>query len=358
MLNMCFYAPVKNEERYIKDFIEFHMKEMKLGDKFVFVDTGSTDKTKTIIKRLAKKHSNILFFDDYPKDHVFSFDFIRNYALSKVPSDIDVGIVLDIDEFFREGWRDKLESIFSRKKNIILTHRRYEDTSEESGQPGSYFIHRRCSIHSIHKMTKWVYPVHECLFSKDPNVEYIEDMSLTSIHLRNQQKERPSYHDLIEAYMKSKPKGYNRMQKLHLQYILANEYFSAKETDKAIDAFTTLLHDAVLIPSNVMSHRTRNNLTSAAVRLSSLYFNRKDRYKEGIYKHLAVSMVPCRETYIMLAVYYLSSPENSVQNRLLGEHYYHMGMSYTSQEDSYTVLPLFWDEEYLKEVASHFERKQ
>lgn len=44
-MNVCFYAPIKNEERYLEKFIRHHSKDMTENDCFVFTDTGSTDNT-------------------------------------------------------------------------------------------------------------------------------------------------------------------------------------------------------------------------------------------------------------------------------------------------------------------------
>ena len=74
-MKLAFYAPVKNEERMIEEFVNYHVKTMRPGDVFVFVDTGSTDSTTEKIKKLQEDGKPVLLFEDYPKDHPLDFAF-------------------------------------------------------------------------------------------------------------------------------------------------------------------------------------------------------------------------------------------------------------------------------------------
>lgn len=77
---------VKNEE----DNIEHSLKSIQCADEIIVVDTGSTDKTKTIVQRFGAQ------VYDYPWHNDFSAP--RNYALDK--STGDWVIFLDADEYF------------------------------------------------------------------------------------------------------------------------------------------------------------------------------------------------------------------------------------------------------------------
>lgn len=352
-MNFCFYAPVKNEERYIEEFVRHHAKEMKDGDWFVFVDTGSEDSTISKLIDLRKDYPVLAYFD-YPTDIPFTFDFARNFAMDKVPDDIDVGVVMDIDEFMKAGWREQLEEIFAKHPNAILTHTRYEDLSEETGIEGNYFVHKRCSIHTLDKEhIRWQYPVHECLFTTDKETEAIDVPHVISYHLRNQKKTRPSYKGIIEGYMEQKPKGLKKAEKFQLQFILANEYFSANEAEKAEKEYKKLVEMGMKFKESEMTLGFKYNLTSACVRLGMIHYKKGERDLELFYKGLAASIVPCRETYMMLCVYYLSY-EKTKRNAERARSYFNMAMD-CKQDESYTVLKLFWDNEYLEDVKKSIQ---
>lgn len=338
-ITVAFYAPVKNEERYIREFVEFHLNTMKKGDIFVFVDTGSTDNTKEIIKEMIKEKKPILFFDDYPQDHVFSFDFIRNYALSKVPKNIDICLALDIDEFIvKENWRIILEDISKQtNNNFILVNARWEDLSEEKGQ-NSYFIHQRSAIHSNLPSINWKFPVHECLNNSDPSTKIIDRNDFLTAHMRNQKKERVSYKKIIVDYLKTKPKLSN-LDMMHLYYIEGNEYYSDSEYKKALKAYQKYLSYANEFDNQNMTTAFYNNTTAVYIKMSIIYKNMGDIQKELKYKHLAFATKPCRETALMLSLLYIT-----LRLPNLAKDFYNIGISYTNKETSYNTIDWFWEE--------------
>ena len=336
---VAFYAPVKNEERYIREFVEYHMRTMKKGDLFVFVDTGSTDDTVKIIKEMIAEHKPILFYDDYPQDHVFSFDFIRNYALSKVPKNINVCIALDIDEFMvKDNWREILEEVADKTNNkYILVNNRWEDMSEERGVQKSYFIHQRSAIHSNSPNIYWKFPVHECLHNANPDIKVIDRSDLITAHMRNQKKERVSYKKIIVDYLKTKPKLSN-LDMMHLYYIEGNEFYAAGEHKKAIKAYNKYLEYAKEFETINMTTAFYNNTCAVYIKMSIMYRNMKNTMRELKYKHLAFATKPCRETGIMLAMYYLTMKQPE-----LAKQFYDIGVSYTDRNTSYNAIDWFWD---------------
>lgn len=345
-MNIAFYAPVKNEERMIEEFVNYHLKEMKKGDVFVFADTGSTDSTVAKIKQLQEDGKPVLLFEDYPQDHPLDFSFLRNYALGKVPEGIEIGIALDIDEMFiEEGWRDLVESKFADGKKKVLIHRRWEDLSEESGVQGKHFIHQRSSIHSIDKNVNWIYPVHECLsFSKEIRTLTCND--IVTAHLRNAKKERPSYRKLIEDYIAAKPK-LKKADKMHVQYIYANELYCAKEREDAIKQYKKYLKMTEDFKVETMSEAYKNNIANACVKVAGMQAERKDFLREGEYKAMAFAAKPCRETALLLAVWLASRSEYEAAMKL-----FELGVSYVDKTKSYNVLDLFWEADRLERIKS------
>lgn len=341
---VAFYAPVKNEERFIREFVEYHMRTIKKGDLFVFVDTGSTDNTVKIIKEMIAEKKPVLFYDDYPQDHVFSFDFIRNYALSKVPPKIDICIALDIDEFMvKDNWRDVLVEVAEQTNNkFILVNSRWEDMSEERGVPKSYFIHQRSAIHSHDKGIYWKFPVHECLHNVNSDIKVIDRSDFITAHMRNQKKERVSYKKIIVDYIKSKPKLPD-LDMMHLYYIEGNEFYSDKEHKKALKAYMTYLKYTEQFDKMNMTTAYYNNTCAVYIKMSIIYREMGNLMLELKYKHLAFATKPCRETAIMLAMYYLNTKKP--EHVKLAKQFFDLGVSYTDKGASYNAIDWFWQKE-------------
>lgn len=86
---VCVYAICKNESKNVERWYN----SMKEADEVVVLDTGSTDNTVQLLKKLGAKV--------YSKEYsVFRFDEARNDSLELVPSDCDICVCTDIDEVF------------------------------------------------------------------------------------------------------------------------------------------------------------------------------------------------------------------------------------------------------------------
>ena len=345
-IKVAFYAPVKNEERYIREFVEYHLRTMKKGDIFVFVDTGSTDSTKEIIQDMINEKKPILFYDDYPKDHTFSFDFIRNYALTKVPKDIDVCLALDIDEFaVKDNWRKILQEVSKQtNNNFILVNDRWEDLTEEKGT-NSYFIHQRSAIHSNNPAINWKFPVHECLNSTDPNTKVIDRNDFLTAHMRNQNKERVSYKKIIVDFLKTKPKMSN-LDMMHLYYIEGNEFYADNEYKKALKAYQKYLSYTEEFDTQNMTAAYYNNTTAVYIKMSIIFKNMGNVNKELKYKHLAFATKPCRETALMLSMLYIT-----MNKPVLAKQFYNIGIGYTDKASSYNAIDWFWEEKNIVDLG-------
>lgn len=67
-------------------------------DSINVLDTGSTDKTVKILKKLGV---NVV----EKKIEPFRFDVARNESLKIIPFDTDICVCTDLDEVFEKGWR-------------------------------------------------------------------------------------------------------------------------------------------------------------------------------------------------------------------------------------------------------------
>ena len=105
---------VKNEERSLRKCLQ---AAAGLVDQMIVVDTGSSDRTKSIAEDMGARIFDFDWVDD--------FSAARNFALEQ--SDGDWNLVLDGDEYLKSADRKKLEQIIlarqgsSRGSTAVLT---------------------------------------------------------------------------------------------------------------------------------------------------------------------------------------------------------------------------------------------
>ena len=87
-IKIATYAIAKNEEKHIARWLE----ATKDSDYRVVLDTGSTDKTLELLKAAG----NVII--GQTSIVPWRFDYARNQALSLVPEDADICLILDMDE--------------------------------------------------------------------------------------------------------------------------------------------------------------------------------------------------------------------------------------------------------------------
>lgn len=344
-MNVCFYAPIKNEERYLEKFVRHHSKDMTENDCFVFTDTGSTDNTLNIIKKLQNEGFNIqLHLYSYEQ---WDFSAARNQASIKIPEYIDVCIALDIDEFFKSNWRNKIETIYEKEKHFVLSFKRTEDCSEE--KEGFFFVQPRCSVHT-RKDASWKFPVHECLIPKNNCVKHIVDMSLESIHYRNGKRKR-NYLQIIENCIQSLENSpinpiYNQEDFLHIQYLYANELFFARQFEDALKEYGKYFKQTGLINTDTYNEEFLRNLTRCYSRVGFIYEKLTNYHSAFIYKGLAVGIWPCRETYLSLCIIHLQ-----LGNTYEAQKYFELGLN-CSQSESYEIMSNYWNLEWLEKLKA------
>lgn len=111
----------KNEERSLERCLE---AARPLVDEIILVDTGSTDRTMETARRMGAQVKEFAWVND--------FSAARNYALEQ--SDADWNLVLDADEYVKEGSREELEQAINRRKGMWLGGiTRYDSYPDEGG---------------------------------------------------------------------------------------------------------------------------------------------------------------------------------------------------------------------------------
>ena len=211
---ICVYAISKNEEKFVKRWYE----SVKEADSVYVLDTGSTDKTVSILKDLG---ANVSVKEIKP----WRFDVARNESLKLVPEDCDICVCIDIDEVINKGWRKKLEEIWDDNTNHLRYI--YNWSHDDNGKPLVSFYYEK--IHARNGF-KWIYPVHEVLeFSKELEVFKTTDEIVVD-HYPDSTKSRSNYLPLLELSVKENPDNDRNMHYLGREYMFHGKYNEAIDT--------------------------------------------------------------------------------------------------------------------------------
>ena len=207
------YAISKNEEKFVDRWVD----SMQEADEIYVLDTGSTDKT---VSKLKKRKVNVKKKIIKP----WRFDVARNESLKLVPSDADICVCTDLDEVLEKGWRKKLEEIW--QDNITRLRYNYNWKLDENNKPiVNFYIDK---IH-IRDNYKWTHPVHEVLTYTNGNEVFLTTDEITLNHYPDNTKSRSSYLPLLELSVKENPEDDRNM------HYLGREYMYYQKWDKCID---------------------------------------------------------------------------------------------------------------------------
>ena len=272
-MKICVYAITKNEEK----FVDRWFNSMKEADEIYVLDTGSTDNTVDLLKKLGVTVKSLLI-------EPWRFDEARNKSLEMVPLDTDICVCTDLDEIFEHGWREKLENNFNNNNRCRYN---YIWSFDKYGNPAVNYYQEK--IHSRHNY-KWVNPVHEILQYELENEKVITLDDIVLKHYPDSAKSRSSYLPLLELAVKENPNNARNMHYLGREYM----YYGKHE-----DAIKTL--------KKHLEMDSYNYERCASLRfISRCYSEQKEKTNALKYALLSISEVPfIREPYLETAfVYY------------------------------------------------------
>lgn len=275
-MKVIVYAITKNEEKFVNRWYD----SMKEADEIYVLDTGSTDKTIELLKKLNVHVKKEII-------NPWRFDVARNKSLDMVPLDADICVCTDLDEVFEPGWRKELESIFTNANRCKYN---YIWSFDEYGNPSVNFYQEK--IHSRMGYT-WINPVHEILQCDLSNEKIVTTDNITLKHYPDSTKSRSSYLPLLELAVKESPKNDRNMHYLGREYMYYGKYKKAIKTLKKHLSLKTSKWDAE---------------RCASLRFICRCYKYLGDYENSIkYGLLAISEAPyLREPYVELAfVYYL-----------------------------------------------------
>jgi len=213
-LKICVYAISLNEEKFIERFFE----SCKDADLILLADTGSTDKTARLAKKLGIQVYNISV-------KPWRFDTARNIALGLIPSDIDICISVDVDEVMVPGWRPIVEDAW--REGTTRMQYRFDN--------GGGNVFNATKIHARHGYN-WDNLCHE-MIAPDPRIKEqwsaIDDLLIE--HHPDNTKSRGQYLPMLEAATKEDPFSSRNA------WYLAREYWYYKQYDNSIKEFDRYL---------------------------------------------------------------------------------------------------------------------
>jgi len=303
------YAICKNEEKHIERWFN----SMKEADGIYVLDTGSSDESVNILRRLGVN----TVIKDYKN---FKFDVARNDSLNLVPDDADICVCTDIDEVLSEGWREKLENIWDDSVDRVRYNMNF--SFDDSGNPVStYFISK---IHKKNKYT-WSHTIHEVLkYIGNGEEKIITTNEFTISHYPDRTKDRTNYLTLLENAVKENPLDDRDM------HYLGREYMYNKEWNKCID--TLIKH---------LSLGIWDEERSASMRFISRAYIGLKRYDEAeMWLKKSIEETPyIREPYIELGFLYydLNKNEDAI-------YYIEKGISISDKSPTYINEEFAWNE--------------
>lgn len=208
---------VKNEENIIGRCLD---SVKGIFDEIIIVDTGSTDKTKKIVKKYTSKIYNFKWIDD--------FSAARNFSFSKATKEYIFW--LDADDIIKEEDRLKfLKLKETLNKDVDVVIMKYNLTSELNGDTICTFPRER--VLKREKNFLW----HDCVHEYIVLTGNIINVDIGVTHVSTHKNSTRNL-DILEKKLKDK-KGLSNRNKFYY----ARELFIHKQYDKAINYYEEFL---------------------------------------------------------------------------------------------------------------------
>lgn len=232
-MKIAVYTIALNEEKNVEQWYE----SAKDADYLFIADTGSTDKTIRIAKKLG---INVAKISIKP----WRFDDARNAALALLPDDIDICISLDMDEVLVEGWREALESMPENTTQVLYEYTwSWRDPQSRTQPQIRYLINK---VHARHGY-RWKYIVHELPFP-DRNIKHVESFveNFKIHHYQDIDKNPSRYSQLILDCFEENQENPRYWEYLIEKYISDNNAETKETIFKYIKKFKNVLNNEEL----------------------------------------------------------------------------------------------------------------
>jgi glycosyltransferase involved in cell wall biosynthesis len=194
------------------------------ADYRIVADTGSTDAT---VERLTQAGVTVHRIAVRP----WRFDDARNAAMALIPSDVDVCLSMDMDEFLEPGWRPKLEAVWTSEMTALhcrLALRSSLDDPLPKTWPAKKF-HARWGY-------RFKRAVHEALFFTAGEEVAGDGPDILVHHIQDRWKDtRAQYLPLLEVAHKEDPED------SQICFWLGRDYMWANRIDQGIEVLERYL---------------------------------------------------------------------------------------------------------------------
>ena len=277
-MKVAVYTIALNEIRHCERWAQ----SVADADYRVVLDTGSTDGTVEKLRALG-----VTVFEE--KFDPWRVDHARNAALACVPSDANICISQDMDEFLADGWRPKMEAAWHVGVTTRLAYTYVFDYRDGSTNDGYRMdkIHARVGY-------QWKRPVHETVFSTVGYENVAEDLSITLNQIQDRSKgTRSNYLPLMEMATAEDPTD------SQLSFWYGRELMHANQHDGAVAELNRYLDletsrwpiersEAMLYISRMVDDRKLEYIQRALIcsperrqvwlELARYYYNNQDWY--------------------------------------------------------------------------------
>lgn len=308
-MKICVYAICKNEEKYVKRWVE----SMNEADEIYVLDTGSTDNTKEELEKSGVHVTRKII-------NPWRFDVARNESLKLVPMNTDICVCTDLDEVFLPGWRNILEKTWT--PTTTKARYNYNWSLDENNKPIVNFNIEK--IHTRNNYT-WTHPVHEVLKFTGELEHTITINDITLNHYPDKTKSRSSYLPLLELSVKEDPENDRNMHYLGREYMYYGKYQEAINTLKRhLD----------------LKSATWKDERAASMRFISRCYKNLDNYSEARhYLDKAIKEAPyLRDAYVERAIL-----EYELKNYNETEKYCLKALQIRTHQKTYINEPFSWD---------------
>lgn len=188
---------VKNEENNIEALIK---QLLIFSNEIHITDTGSTDKTLDIIKKLQKDHQN-LFLHHF--EWIMDFSAARNYSLTCYNCKADYQFWCDADDLLNDTLIDTMKKFISEDNlndDIYYIKYKYYKTNEKT--------HNRTSILKVSCKFKWKDPIHEYVETFTNNKKNFDYFGNGSLLIHNSSGTYNHAQRNLEIFMNMEKNGY------------------------------------------------------------------------------------------------------------------------------------------------------
>ena len=249
-LSLCMI--VKNEEKVIGRCLD---SISDIVDEIIIVDTGSTDKTKSIVSQYTDKIYDFEWVNDFAK--------ARNYSFSKATK--EYVFWLDADDVVLEEDRKKLIKLKEGMDGTVDVYTMiYNYSQDENEMP--LIIQRRERIVKRENNYQWLSPIHEVIVPSGN----IVDTDIVITHEKHEIKDVNRNLKIFEEMIKNHVKFDDRQE-----YCYAKELYFLQHIPEAIEQYNKF------ISKYIKEYDKRKDLLySALIELSDCYKRTGDEEKE------------------------------------------------------------------------------